>query len=46
MPVSLLTENGRLCLIAGDRKPLNKEFAPLMASRDGMHLINNAEIVQ
>jgi hypothetical protein len=43
-------------LIAGDHEPLNKELAPLaaktvtsrgkVASRDGMHLINDAEIVK
>ena len=47
MPVSLLTEVGKLYLIAGDNNPLNKELAPLaaktvtlrgkVASRDGMH---------
>jgi hypothetical protein len=56
MPVSLLTEDGKLYLIAGDHEPLNKELAPLaaktvtlrgkVASRQGMNLINNAEIVK
>jgi hypothetical protein len=34
MPVSLLTEDGKLYLIAGEHEPLNKELAPAR-SQDG-----------
>ena len=54
--MSRLTEDGKLYLIASDHEPPNKDLVPLaartvalrgkVASRDGMHLINNAEIVK
>lgn len=43
--MSLLTEDGKLYLIAGDHEPLNKELAPLAAKSVTLRG-NDAELVK
>jgi hypothetical protein len=55
LPVGLKTEDGKVYLIIGQHEPLNAKLAPLAAktvtikgklvSRDGINLLENAEIV-
>lgn len=55
-PVGILTADNQLYLIIGEHKPINDKLAPLAAKiitvkgkvveRDGMKMIENAEIVQ
>lgn len=56
LPVGLKTRDGKIYLLVGEHKPINKTLAPLAAqtvtvkgkvvSRDGFNMIENAEIVQ
>ena len=56
LPVGLRTEDGKVYLLVGEHKPLNEELADHAAktisvrgkvvSRDGYHMIENAEIVK
>ncbi len=55
-PVGILTADNKLYLVIGEHKPINDQLAPLAAqtitvkgkvvSRDGMTMIENAEIVK
>lgn len=56
LPVGLKGEDGKTYLLVGQHKPINKQLAPYAAkvitvqgkfvSRDGFHMIENAEVVQ
>jgi hypothetical protein len=56
LPVGLKGEDGKVYLLIGDHKPMNKELAKYAAetitvkgkavSRDGVNMIENAEIVK
>ena len=56
LPVGLKGEDGKTYLLVGDHKPLNSTLADQagktitvkgkLASRDGIHMIENAEIVK
>ncbi len=56
VPVGLLGEDGKVYLLLGEHKPLNKELAPLagktitlkgkLVTRSGVNLIENVEIVK
>lgn len=56
LPAGIKGEDGKLYLIIGEHKPLNKELAAKagkvvtlkgkVASRDGVNLLENAEIVK
>ena len=56
LPVGIKGEDGKTYLLIGEHKPLNKELAPYAAktvtvkgklvSRDGINMIENAEIVK
>jgi hypothetical protein len=56
LPVGLKGEDGKVYLLIGDHKPMNKELAEYAAqtitvkgkgvSRDGVNMIENAEIVK
>ncbi len=56
LPVGIKGEDGKTYLLIGDHKPLNKELAEYAAktitvkgkhvTRDGIHMIANAEIVK
>lgn len=56
LPVGLKADDGKTYLLIGDHKPLNKELAQYAAktitvkgkvvSRDGVNMIENAEIAQ
>ncbi len=55
LPVGIKDKEGKVYLVIGEHKPLNKELAPLAAktitirgklvTRDGISMIENAEIV-
>jgi hypothetical protein len=55
LPVGLKADDGKIYLLIGDHKPMNKELAQYAAktiavkgkavSRDGVNMIENAEIV-
>lgn len=55
-PVGILTADGKLYLVIGEHKPMNKELTPLAAKtvtlkgkvveRSGMKMLENAEIVK
>ena len=55
-PVGILTADNQVYLVIGDHKPLNEKLAPLaaktitvkgkLASRDGLNLLENIEIVK
>ena len=55
LPVGIKDKDGKVYLVIGEHKPLNKELAPLAAktvtirgklvTRDGISMIENAEIV-
>lgn len=56
LPVGLKTEDGKVYFLIGEHKPLNDQLAPLAGktvtikgkavSRDGINLIENAEVVE
>jgi hypothetical protein len=56
LPVGIKTEDGKVYMVIGDHKPLNSELAAeagkvitlkgKVATRDGMNLLENAEIVK
>lgn len=56
LPVGLKAENGTTYLVVGEHKSVNKQLAPLagktvtlkgkVAARDGISLLENAEVVQ
>ena len=56
LPVGIKADDGKVYLLIGEHKPLNAELAPLaaktvtvkgkLASRDGINMIENAEIVK
>jgi hypothetical protein len=56
LPVGLKTDDGKVYLLIGEHKPLNDQLAPLAGkvvtirgkavSRDGINLLENAELVQ
>jgi len=56
LPVGIKGEDGKTYLLIGDHKPMNKELAELaaktitvkakLATRDGINLLENAEIVK
>lgn len=56
LPVGLKAQDGKTYVVVGDHKPLNSELAPYAArtitmkgkvvSRDGINLLENAEIVK
>ena len=56
LPVGIKTADGKVYLVIGEHKPLNKELAPLAAktvtlkgklvTRDGISMLENAEIVK
>lgn len=56
LPVGIKAENGTIYTVVGEHKPMNKELAPYagktvtlrgkVVSRDGVNLIENAEIVK
>jgi rubrerythrin len=55
LPVGIKDKEGKVYLVIGEHKPLNKELAPLAAktitirgklvTRDGISMIENAEII-
>lgn len=56
LPVGLKADNGTTYLLVGEHKSVNKQLAPLAgktvtlkgkaATRDGIHLLENVEVVQ
>ena len=56
LPVGIKTEDGKVYMVIGDHKPFNKELADeagktvtlkgKVVSRDGINLLENAEIVK
>ena len=56
LPVGLKAEDGKVYFVIGDHKPMNKELAAFagkvvtlrgkVASRDGINLLENAELVK